>query len=1660
MAGALERFFKKINFTNEAPFEATDVDKVVVHKLDSTWTVHLRNNHPVDVEAMESLRKEAKKGFDDVKKVDFEIINEHFSDEDVLSYIKYYLSVLSQKSPSLKSLKGNDIIVVNKEIKLEVANQVEENLIKDKKDKMIKWLAKMGMPECSISTYKNEVKRKQVKAEIEKVKTDNEVITKEPMIAYEEKKQKPVLEIKGTALFGVPFDDSKITPIREITEEKRGVNICAFIKEIRAIESQRTEYKIFTIKVNDGEKDFTCKLFTTDREVYAFLLKNLKENNWYNFRGSVQNDSYSHSLVLTIRSIMECENKPKVAPKNELVYDDADYGYIPEYIPEDDYFGEGGYSDAAFFAFDDDVPMPECDFAGLENEIPSSFTEEPVKKEEAPKVVPKQNIVKEDKDGNKIIMGDDIIGSANQIINIQGPMNSVILETEIFGVDLFESNKTNFKIITLKLTDKTDSILAKLFTKNTDEYNAYAKEFKEGKWIKIEGQVKYDEYAKDLVLNIRSAKSIPSKNVELKDDALVKRVELHTHTMMSQMDGLLDVNKYLDNLHKMGYRSVAITDHNSVQAFPDAFHKVCAFNKGIEKEEDKFKVIYGAEFTMIEDVVNLVTRPIDAPSMSTTYCVFDFETTGFNAGGGDSIIEIGAVILRDGEIIDRFNELINPGRLLPKKITELTGITDEMLKDKDNEENAIKRFIDFYKDYVLVAHNAKFDISFLEMAHKKYNLGTLQNTVIDTLELSRALDSGFARHNLSALVKRYSVEWDEDSHHRADYDAEGTAQVFNKMLNKMYNQNIENINDFDKLISKDEIHKFGRSFHINVLAKNKIGLKNLFKLISLCNTKYLYKTPRILRSEIEKHREGLLIGSGCYEGEVFIEAKSKSEEELSNVIQFYDYVEVQPLEVYSHLIQTSDFVNNLELENHLKKIIDTTKNSGKLIVASGDVHHYLREDKIYREIIVDQRVPGGGRHPLSRSEIDSIPSQHFRTTEEMLDDFSFLDSKLREEIVITNTNKISDMCEIIEVIIDTGGVPFSPKIENSVETVKEIVYGKAHEIYGDPLPKLIEDRIESELKGIIKGGFDVIYLIAQKLVKHSNDEGYLVGSRGSVGSSFVATLMGITEVNPLQAHYVCPKCKHSIFELDGRDLSLEYSCGYDLPDMDCPKCGERLHKEGQDMPFATFLGFDADKVPDIDLNFSGDNQASAHEYTKVLFGVDNVFRAGTIGTVADKTAFGFVKGYCERKGITNMRHAEMERLSLGCVGVKRTTGQHPGGIVVIPDYMDVYDFTPYQYPADDDTKAWRTTHFDYHAIDQDVLKLDILGHDDPTVLKLLKDLSGIDVTKVPLDDKETMTIFTSPDILGVSPERIDCETGTLGIPEFGTRLAVRMLNETKPKTFAELVKISGLSHGTDVWYGNARDLIMDKTVEFKDVIGCRDDIMINLINYGMESKKAFKIMEFVRKGKASKDKETWDEFAKEMREAEVPEWYIDSCQKIKYMFPKAHATAYVISAYRIAWFKVHNPIYYYASYFSVRANDFDIEAMCSGYDAIKRRYDEIMEKGYDAGQKEVSLRDELQIAMEMCERGFKFKMIDLNKSDSRNFVIDDDGKSLIFPFRGLDGLGDSVANAIVEERNKAPFISIEDVQSRAKINSTTLDKMRTLHIFDGMSESNQLSLFD
>ena len=1507
------------------------------------------------------------------------------------------------------------------------------------------------------------------------------------------------------------------------------------------------------IVVNKNRKSFLVKI-TIDKYLPKDILSNLIENKHlfspdltYNF--TVRNpdnkillDYYPYFL-----DILKERDKIKLIDvyKDSLVYEDDTLRFIAYNKKEEDRLKEITNDINNFYhniGFNDYIPIilrEDNIIEEISNELSNVVIPEPIKtdviKEESKRYNNSGTPRRRKSTDEGCILGKTIDCESIKMSLLLGEDNDVTVEGYIFGTDYFESNKTNFKIITLKITDETDSIACKVFCNEDEEYVRLCKTLKVGTWLKIRGYTKIDSFAKDeLVLNARDIMPVEHVEEEITDDAKEKRVELHAHTMMSQMDGVADEVKLVKQAMKWEHKAIAITDHNGVQAFPHVYNLVRDYNKGKE-EKDQFKAIYGTELVMVDDNVDIVIRPNDGKLLDQTYVVFDFETTGFNAGGADSIIEIGAVKMKGGEILERYDELINPGRPLPAKITEITNITDLMLEDKDNEENAVKRFIEWFGDLPMVAHNAKFDVSFLEMAYKKYNLGEFKNPVIDTLELSRTLDNNYARHGLSALVKRYNVPWNEESHHRGDYDAEGTALVLYKMLEKLDSRNIETMEQLSNIVDSKEMYKYGNTNHINIIALNKKGLKNLFKIVSFANTTYLYKTPRIPRSVINEYREGILIGSGCYESEVFKQATSKSEEELSNIIRFYDYVEVQPPECYSHLVETGDFANEGEVISNINKIINTTIDAGKLIVATGDVHHLTREDKIYREIIVNQKVPGGGRHPLARGGIKNIPSNHFRTTTEMLEIFSFLDEATRKLIVIDNPNKIADMTEIIEVIIETGGIPFSPKIDKSVETVTDLVFTKASDMYGEPLPYNIEERISTELYGdgvfkaveaklkreeanlsedefkkklfanlhntllkgfdevkkvikenlkitdpditdedlektlkknlggVIGGGFDVIYLIAQKLVKHSNDDGYIVGSRGSVGSSFVATMMGITEVNPLPAHYLCRNkdCKYSEFINDeGVPYGKDYPSGYDLPDKTCPKCGQPLGKEGQDMPFATFLGFNADKVPDIDLNFSGEYQWKAHEYTKVLFGVDNVYRAGTIGTVAEKTAYGYVRGYFEEHGIVGKRSTEIERLAKGCTGVKRTTGQHPGGIVVIPGYMDVFDFTPFQYPADDNTSLWRTTHFDYHAIDQDVLKLDILGHDDPTVLRMLQDLSGIDITTLPMDDKKIFSILSSPEALGVTEEDILCPTGTLGLPELGTRFVIQMLVETKPSTFAELVKISGLSHGTDVWAGNASELIRNNIVPFKDVIGCRDDIMVNLMNWGMKPIRAFKIMEHVRKGKATKDPETWKGMVEEMKAANVPEWYIESCHKIKYMFPKAHACAYVMSAIRIAWFKVYKPLFYYAAFFSIRVDDYDIETMIKGYNAIKTRYEDLMAKGFEVTNKESNIIDSLHVALEATARGIKFAPISLEKSDATRFVVDTEHENtLIPPFKTIDGLGLTVAKTIVEARENGPFLSKEDLQKRGKVSKTLTDKMTEMGILNELPDSNQLSLF-
>ncbi|MEK4315594.1 PolC-type DNA polymerase III [Bacillus sp. FSL P4-0334] len=1185
--------------------------------------------------------------------------------------------------------------------------------------------------------------------------------------------------------------------------------------------------------------------------------------------------------------------------------------------------------------------------------------------------------------------------------------------------------KSGRTLCIFKITDYTNSILVKMFAREKEDA-ALMKTLKKGMWVKARGSIQNDTFVRDLVMIANDVNEIKAKTREDTAPEGEKRVELHLHSPMSQMDAVTSIGKLVEQAKKWGHEAIALTDHAVVQSFPDAYS--AAKKHGI-------KMIYGMEANIVDDGVPIAYNPAHRLLEEDTYVVFDVETTGLSAVY-DTIIELAAVKIRGGEIIDKFEAFANPHHPLSATTIELTGITDDMVRDASDVVDVVRDFKEWIGDDVLVAHNASFDMGFLNVAYKRLlKTEKAKNPVIDTLELARFLYPEFKNHRLNTLCKKFDIELTQ--HHRAVFDAEATGYLLLKMLKDAAEKDIFYHDQLNENMGQSNAYQRSRPYHATLLAVNETGLKNLFKLVSISHIQYFYRVPRIPRSQLNKYREGLLIGSACDRGEVFEGMMQKSPEEVEDIASFYDYLEVQPPEVYRHLLQLELVRDEKALKEIIANITKLGEKLNKPVVATGNVHYLNDEDKIYRKILISSQ---GGANPLNRHE---LPKVHFRTTDEMLEAFSFLGAEKAKEIVVDNTQKVASMIDEIKPIKDDL---YTPKIDGADEEIREMSYQRARSIYGEELPEIVEARIEKELKSIIGHGFAVIYLISHKLVKRSLDDGYLVGSRGSVGSSLVATLTEITEVNPLAPHYVCPSCRYSEFFNDG-----SVGSGFDLPDKSCPSCGTPLKKDGHDIPFETFLGFKGDKVPDIDLNFSGEYQPHAHNYTKVLFGEDNVYRAGTIGTVAEKTAYGYVKGYAGDHNL-HMRGAEIDRLVQGCTGVKRTTGQHPGGIIVVPDYMDIYDFSPIQFPADATGSEWKTTHFDFHSIHDNLLKLDILGHDDPTVIRMLQDLSGIDPKTIPTDDPEVMKIFQGTESLGVTEEQIGCKTGTLGIPEFGTRFVRQMLEDTKPTTFSELVQISGLSHGTDVWLGNAQELIHNNTCELSEVIGCRDDIMVYLIYQGLEPSLAFKIMEFVRKGKGLTPE--WEE---EMKKNNVPNWYIDSCKKIKYMFPKAHAAAYVLMAVRIAYFKVHHALLYYAAYFTVRADDFDIDTMIKGSTAIRAVMDDISSKGLDASPKEKNLLTVLELALEMCERGYSFQKVDLYRSSASEFIID--GNSLIPPFNSIPGLGTNAALNIVKARKEGEFLSKEDLQKRGKVSKTILEYLDRHGCLESLPDQNQLSLF-
>ncbi|RJE86790.1 PolC-type DNA polymerase III [Paenibacillus sp. 1011MAR3C5] len=1225
----------------------------------------------------------------------------------------------------------------------------------------------------------------------------------------------------------------------------------------------------------------------------------------------------------------------------------------------------------------------------------------------------------------RLAVGYDIREEAVPLMNIQDEEKKITVQGAVFGLDMKEL-RNGSTLFTFNVTDFSDSIAMKMFAKTKDDVKVLS-QLANGKWIKARGRIEYDRFMQEpeLVMmpnDLHEIKSPP----ERMDKAEEKRVEFHLHTTMSTMDAVTPIGEYVKMAAKWGHKAIAVTDHSNIQCYPDAV-------KAAKKHE--MKVLFGLEANVVNDAVPMVLNSRPAPLATSTYIVFDIETTGLSVVN-NKIIELAGVRMQDGKEIDRFSTFINPHEKIPYHIQQLTNINDDMVKDAPELEPKLREFISFIGDDILVAHNARFDIGFIQANCKSLGLPEVTNPVLDTLELARFLYPTMKNHRLNTLSDKYKISL--ENHHRAVDDSVALGGVLFGLIGDAAERNIKDLHQLNDYVGLDLSN--ARPFHCNIYALNAVGKKNLFKLISLSHTEHFKRVATIPRTKLVALREGLLVISGCEKGEFFESVLNKSQEEAKEVAEFYDVLEIQPIDFYMHLVEKGLVGSRAEIEGAMRRICEIADELGKPVIATGNVHYLNPRDKMYRDITIHGIT---GFSPLKGQR---KPDAHFRTTEEMLKEFSFLGEARAKQVVVTNTSELADRFETYDMFPKEL---FTPNIDGADEEIRNTCYETAKSMYGDELPQVVIDRLEKELVPIIKYKFSANYLISEKLVKKSNRDGYLVGSRGSVGSSVVATFLGISEVNPLPAHYLClnSECKHSEWFLDGSVPS-----GFDLPVKACPHCGKPMKGEGQDIPFETFLGFKGDKVPDIDLNFSGEYQPIAHNYTKVLFGEKSVFRAGTIGTVAEKTAYGFAKKY-EEEHQKKWRGAELARLASGCTGVKRSTGQHPGGIVVVPDYIEVEDVTPVQFPADDTSAEWKTTHFDYHAFDENLLKLDILGHDDPTMMRMLQDLTGVDPTTIPMNDPKVMSMFNSTEALGVSPEQIRSSVATYGVPEMGTKFVRQMLQETQPSSFADLLQISGLSHGTGVWLGNAQELIKNGTCNIKTVIGCRDDIMLYLIyKAGMDAGLAFKITESVRKGKG-----LTQEWIDEMKRCKVPQWYIDSCLRIEYMFPKAHAAAYVISAVRTAFFKLYYPIQYYATYFTVRADDFDLELLCQGYDAILRKLIEIEAKGFNAAPKEKNMVSQLEMSLEMTARGFSFKPIDLYRSDAIKFQVD--GESLIPPFAAIAGIGDNAARNIAAARNDGEFLSIEDFQMKSKATKTIIEVLSGMGCFRGLPESNQLSLF-
>lgn len=1241
-------------------------------------------------------------------------------------------------------------------------------------------------------------------------------------------------------------------------------------------------------------------------------------------------------------------------------------------------------------------------------------------------------------DNPDVLYGRDFEDEALPLETVQTEMGEVCIRGQIMSLEKREirNEKT---IIIFSITDFTDSITVKMFARN-DQVEEITEGVKEKAFVKLKGITTIDRFDSELTIgSVVGIKKIASFGTVRSDNYPQKRVELHCHTKMSDMDGVSDAKSIIKRAYEWGHKAIAITDHGVVQAFPEANHCFDAWG-GVVPQDSDFKVIYGVEAYLVDDLKGIVQKS-QGQSLDAPYVVFDIETTGFSAMK-DKIIEIGAVKVVNGNITERFSEFVNPEIPIPFRIEQLTSINDSMVAEAPTIDVILPRFEEFCRGCVMVAHNAEFDMSFIKKNYEDLGIER-EDTIVDTVGMARFLLPQLNRFKLDTVAKAVGVSLEH--HHRAVDDAACTAEIFVKFLQMCRERDIFNLDELNEkgAVSVNSIQKMP-TYHAIILAKNDIGRVNLYHLISDSHLVYYHRRPRVPKSLFLKYREGLIIGSACEAGELYQAVlNGRPEAEIARLVNFYDYLEIQPLGNNAFMIRSedrSDITCEEDLQEINRKIVKLGEAFNKPVVGTCDVHFLDPGDEVYRRII----MAGKGF-----DDADDQAPLYLRTTEEMLEEFSYLGREKAEEIVITNPNKIADMVEKISPI-HKGKCP--PVIENSDNMLREICYNKAHEIYGDNLPKAVEERLERELNSIISNGYAVMYMIAQKLVWKSNSDGYLVGSRGSVGSSFAATMSGITEVNPLSPHYYCAKCHYSDFDSE-EVRAYSGRAGCDMPDKKCPVCGEPLIKEGFDIPFETFLGFKGDKEPDIDLNFSGDYQGKAHRYVEVIFGAGQTFKAGTIGTLAEKTAFGYVKKYYEERG-QRKRYCEINRIVQGCTGIRRTTGQHPGGIIVLPIGWDIEEFTPVQHPANDMNSDIITTHFDYHSIDSNLLKLDILGHDDPTMIRMLEDLTGINAREIPLDSKEVMSLFKSTDALGVTPADIrGCPLGCLGIPEFGTDFAMQMLIDANPTSFSDLVRISGLSHGTDVWLGNAQDLIKSGTATITTCICTRDDIMIYLINKGLEHGQAFTIMESVRKGKGLKPE--WEE---EMKKHDVPDWYIASCKKIKYMFPKAHAAAYVMMGWRIAYCKIFHPLAYYAAYFSIRATAFSYEIMCQGKEKLEYFMDDYERRKDTLSKKEQDTYKDMKIVQEMYARGFEFVPIDIYKANAHTFQIK--GDKLMPALDTIEGLGDRAADAVVAAAEEGEFLSLDDFRNRTKVTASTIDLMNDLCLFGKLPQSNQMSLFD